>query len=39
MADFNGDGKVDIAAGRNWYEAPGWYEAPPDRVKGPWMFR
>jgi hypothetical protein len=24
VADFNGDGKLDLAAGRNWYEAPGW---------------
>ncbi len=24
VADFNGDGKLDIAAGRNWYEAPHW---------------
>ncbi len=24
VADFNGDGKLDIAAGRNWYEAPDW---------------
>ena len=24
VADFNGDGKPDIAAGRNWYEAPDW---------------
>lgn len=24
VADFDGDGDLDIAAGRNWYEAPGW---------------
>ena len=24
VADFNGDGQLDIAAGRNWYEAPDW---------------
>jgi hypothetical protein len=24
VADLNGDGKLDIAAGRNWYEAPNW---------------
>lgn len=24
VADFNGDGVLDIAAGRNWYEAPDW---------------
>ncbi len=24
VADFNGDGKLDIAAGRDWYEAPDW---------------
>ncbi|HUT95516.1 MAG TPA: VCBS repeat-containing protein [Thermoguttaceae bacterium] len=23
-ADFDGDGDVDLAAGRNWYEAPEW---------------
>jgi len=23
-ADFDGDGDVDLAAGRNWYEAPKW---------------
>jgi len=22
VADFDGDGDLDIAAGRNWYEAP-----------------
>ena len=24
VADFDGDGDLDIAAGRNWYEAPDW---------------
>ncbi len=24
VADFDGDGDLDIAAGRNWYEAPEW---------------
>jgi hypothetical protein len=24
VADFDGDGDLDIAAGRNWYEAPTW---------------
>ncbi len=24
VADFDGDGDLDIAAGRNWYEAPKW---------------
>jgi hypothetical protein len=24
IADINGDGKVDIISGENWYEAPGW---------------
>jgi hypothetical protein len=24
VADFDGDGDLDIAAGRNWYEAPNW---------------
>jgi len=24
VLDVNGDGKLDIAAGRNWYEAPNW---------------
>jgi hypothetical protein len=24
VADFNGDGRLDIAAGRNWYAAPDW---------------
>jgi hypothetical protein len=24
VADFNADGRLDIAAGRNWYEAPDW---------------
>ena len=26
VADFDGDGDLDIAAGRNWYEAPGLEE-------------
>ena len=24
VADYDGDGDLDIAAGRNWYEAPDW---------------
>ena len=24
LIDMNGDGKLDIACGRNWYEAPNW---------------
>lgn len=24
VADFDGDGDLDLAAGRNWYEAPEW---------------
>jgi hypothetical protein len=24
LADINGDGKLDIVSGENWYEAPGW---------------
>ena len=24
VLDFDGDGELDIAAGRNWYEAPDW---------------
>ena len=24
VLDFDGDGDLDIAAGRNWYEAPDW---------------
>jgi len=24
VADFDGDGDLDVAAGRNWYEAPNW---------------
>ncbi|MCR4412635.1 MAG: VCBS repeat-containing protein [Thermoguttaceae bacterium] len=24
VADFDGDGDLDVAAGRNWYEAPDW---------------
>ncbi len=24
VADINGDGKLDIVSGENWYEAPGW---------------
>ena len=24
VADFDGDGDLDLAAGRNWYEAPDW---------------
>ena len=24
VADFDGDGDMDLAAGRNWYEAPDW---------------
>jgi len=24
LGDFNGDGKTDIVAGANWYEAPSW---------------
>jgi len=24
VADVNGDGKLDLVAGRNWYEAPEW---------------
>ena len=24
LADINGDGKADIVAGENWYEAPNW---------------
>jgi len=24
VLDVNGDGKLDLAAGRNWYEAPDW---------------
>lgn len=24
IADINGDGKLDVVAGENWYEAPGW---------------
>lgn len=24
VLDVNGDGKLDLAAGRNWYEAPNW---------------
>ena len=24
LIDMNGDGKLDIANGRNWYEAPNW---------------
>jgi len=24
VADVNGDGKLDLVAGRNWYEAPTW---------------
>ena len=24
VADLDGDGDLDIAAGRNWYEAPDW---------------
>jgi hypothetical protein len=24
FADVNGDGKLDIISGENWYEAPGW---------------
>jgi len=28
VADFNGDGKLDIAAGRNWYAAPDYTPRP-----------
>jgi hypothetical protein len=24
LADINGDGKLDIVSGENWYESPGW---------------
>jgi hypothetical protein len=24
VADINGDGKLDIVSGENWYEGPGW---------------
>ena len=32
MGDLNGDGRVDIVT------PTGWYEAPPDPVKGKWVF-
>ncbi len=28
VADFNGDGKLDVAAGRNWYAAPAYTPRP-----------
>jgi hypothetical protein len=32
LGDINGDGRVDIVT------PTGWYEAPPDRVRGQWIF-
>jgi hypothetical protein len=32
LGDINGDGRVDIVT------PVGWYEAPPDAVKGKWVF-
>jgi len=28
LADFNGDGKLDVVAGRNWYAAPEFVPRP-----------
>src|SRR5690606_26509620 len=28
VADINGDGKLDIIAGENWYAAPDWKKHP-----------
>lgn len=43
VADFDGDGDLDIAAGRNWYEAPDWTKhadfrdgARVIRIRGTW---
>ena len=39
VADFDGDGDLDIAAGRNWYEAPDWIKHTDfrdgSRINGP----
>lgn len=28
VADINGDGRLDIVSGENWFEAPGWTRRP-----------
>ena len=33
LADFNGDGRVDVVAGRNWYAAPQFAPRPVREIK------